>query len=333
MAIEDGVMGVMTAHLHVPSFDPGRSLPATLSRNITTGLLREEMGFEGIIISDAMKMDGITKYFPPGEAELQSFLAGTDILLVPFLEETHAAMVKAAKTGKLPMERLDASVRRILRAKSWCGLPQCRYTEPLELHHRVGTKSILEDARAIARSSITLMKNDGDILPIRRDKKSRILSIVYYDHPLGDIGNVFQEEMRKRASDTYKESSAEGIPDESGAIQTLTIQCDCDLRFEEEAIRKAGGYDLIVCALVYRIIMRRNTPNLRPRAVSFVNRLIGTGVPVAAVSFGAPYVLKQIPGAGAFAASYMYSPLVQKATVEALFGEIPFMGKLPLKNL
>lgn len=331
LAIDAGTMGIMTAHIRVPALDPETEYPATLSPAINTQVLRREMGFQGLIITDCMRMDGITKYFPPGEAELQSFLAGSDIILGPFLEQAYETMLEAAESGRLPMERLDDSVRRILRAKTWCDLHETRFTDPAELHYRIGTESILREANQIMESSITLLKNDTGLLPIHTEKKPRILSIVYYDHPLGNIGETFQEEMRRRATDTFRQYYQEGLVDESGTVQTITLQCDCDPLLEQEAIARAGNYDIVVCALVYRIIMRRNTPNLRPRAVDFVRRLAETGVPVAAISFGAPYVLKQIPEATSFVASYMYSPLVQKATVRALFGEIPFMGKVPVK--
>ncbi|MHB9027277.1 MAG: glycoside hydrolase family 3 protein [Candidatus Latescibacterota bacterium] len=329
-AFDAGAMSVMTAHIRVPSLDPGTEYPATLSRAVNTGLLRGEMGFQGLIITDCMRMDGITKYFPPGEAELQSFLAGSDIILGPFLEEAYTTMVKAVGDGRLSPKRLDESVRRILWAKTWCDLHENRLTDPGELHYRVGTERILADARALTDASITLLRNDGGLLPIRSDRAPRILSIVYYDHPLGDVADTFQEEMRRRATGAFRQYYQEGIVDESGNIQTITIPCDSDPRREADAIARANGCDLVVCALVYRIIMRRNTPNLRPRAADFMRRLCGTGTPVAAVSFGAPYVLKQIPEAEAFVASYMYSPLVQQATVRALFGEIPFWGKAPV---
>ncbi len=329
-AFEAGAMSVMTAHIRVPALDPETEYPATLSRAVNTGLLREEMGFQGLIITDCMRMDGITKYFPPGEAELQSFLAGSDIILGPFLEEAYASMVLAADTGRLPMERLDESVRRILRAKTWLRLHENRFTDPGQLHQRVGTEAILADARTLTEASITLLKNNGGLLPIRPERKPRILSVVYYDHPLGNIADVFQEEMRRRAAGSFRQYYQEGLADESGNIQTITIPCDSDPKLEKEAIETARKYDVVVCALVYRIIMRRNTPNLRPRAVNFVRRLCGTGTPVAAISFGAPYVLNQIPEAEAFVAAYMFSPLVQKAAVRALFGEITFTGKLPV---
>ncbi|MCE5248673.1 glycoside hydrolase family 3 protein [bacterium] len=331
-AINAGAMGIMTAHINMPAFDPDTRYPATLSRAVTTGLLREEMGFGGLIISDSLMMDAITRYFPPGEAELRSFLAGTDILLAPFLEPAFETLVKAVGTGDLPVDRLDASVRRILIAKSWCDLHEERLVDVNELHHRIGTAAgIKNGAHQLIRSSITLIKNEGDILPLQAQEKPKILSILYYDHPLGDIGAVFQDEMRRRAAITHREFYAEGIPDESGNIQTLTIPCDSDPRFEEEALQKAQGYDVVVCALVYRIIMRRGTPNLRPRAEAFMRRLTALPVPVVTVSFGAPYVIRQMPDTTAFVAAYMYSPLVQQAAVEALFGEIPFVGKLPVR--
>ncbi len=330
-AVEGGVGAVMTAHIRTPALDPGSEYPATLSHAVTTGLLREDMGFDGLIMTDCMQMDGITKYFPPGEAELQSLLAGSDIILGPFLKESYTRILGAARTGELPVERLDASVRRILRAKAWCGLDENRFADIGELPYRIASPRTREDARRIAESSVTLLKNEGDFLPIDMSKHPRVLGVLYYDHPLGDIGDTFLNALRSRAAGLTAQYYQEGLANESGNIRTVVLPVDCDPRFEEDVIRDASSYDAIILAFVYRIIMRRNTPNLRPRAASFANRLAETGVPVAAVSFGSPYVLGQIPGVRAFAAAYMYSPAVQEAVVRAIFGEIPFAGKLPVK--
>ncbi|MFC1509856.1 glycoside hydrolase family 3 N-terminal domain-containing protein [Candidatus Omnitrophota bacterium] len=331
-AFDAGVMGVMTAHINIPSLDPDSGLPATLSHAVSTGLLREEMGFDGLVISDSLKMDALTRYYPPGEAELMSLLAGTDILLVPFLGEAFETIVGAVENGDLSEERLDASVRRILKAKSWCGLHDNRFTDTGELHRKIGTEaSIINDARNLTRSSVTLIKNKSNILPINRENALKILSILYYDHPLEPIGDTFLDEMRQRARGTSRDYYEEGIPDESGNITTITLPCDCDTRIEAEALKKAAESDLVVCAFVYRIIMRRGTPNLRPRAEAFAHRLAALDVPSVIVSFGSPYVMNQVPDADAFVAAYMYSPLVQKAVVEALFGEIGFEGELPVK--
>ena len=331
-AIDAGVMGVMTAHINVPSLDPDSGLPATLSHSVSTDLLREEMGFDGLVISDSLKMDAITRYYPPGEAELMSLLAGTDILLVPFLGEAYETIVGAVEKGVLSEERLDASVRRILRAKSWCGLHRDRFVDTGELHRKIGAEdSIMNDARNLTRKSVTLVKNENNILPINRENAPNILSILYYDHPLEPIGDTFLDEIRKRARGTSRDYYEEGIPDESGNITTITLPCDCGTQIVEKALRKTAESDLIICAFVYRIIMRRGTPNLRPRAEAFARRLTTLDVPSIIVSFGSPYLINQIPDADAFVAAYMYSPLVQKAVVEALFGEIGFEGELPVK--
>ena len=327
-AIDAGVQGIMTAHITVPELDPENRLPATLSHAVTTGLLREKMGFDGLVISDSLMMDAITRYYPPGEAELKSFKAGTDILLVPFLEPAFRIIVDAVKTGKISEARLDESVLRILRAKARQDLHKNRCVDTGQLHKHIGTKSIIADSKRIADSSVTLVKNKGNILPIQASGKPKILSILYYDHPLENIGDTFQMEMRKQAVGANSNIYEEGLPDESGNIQTITIGYDCDPVFEEETLKKARDYDIVVCAFVYRIIMRRGTPNLRPRAEAFIRKLTAMDVPVVAVSFCSPFILGQMPQAKAFIAAYMYSPLVQKSVVEKIFGKQPFKGSL-----
>ena len=332
-AIAENVMGIMPAHINVPALDSEKCYPATVSHKILTGLLREKMGFDGIIISDDMRMDGMAGYYPPGEAELQAFLAGNDIILGPFLEQTYETMRDALDSGRLSEEQLDRSIRRILRAKSWCGLHENKLTEPDTLHKRLATPEIVDDARLLTRKSITLLKNKNNLLPVKIAEEKKILGILYYDHDLGNIGETFLEEIRKRAVEVDPNFHRIGVPNETGNIQTVTLRYNGDKRFEEEALEKARDYDLVICGLVYRIIMKRGTPNLSPEGEAFMRRVTSLDVPVAAVSFCVPYIIKQFPDVDAFVCSYMYSPLVQKAAVEALFGEIPFQGKLPLKRI
>lgn len=330
-AIDAGTMAVMTAHIHVPAIGGESRLPATLSHTVTTGLLRETMGFDGLVMSDFLMMDAITRYFPPGDAELECFKAGTDILLGPYLELAHKRIVRAVNDGEVPMALLDTSVRRILTAKSWLDLHDERFVDVKEIPHRVASgRTVLDGAKEIARSSITLLRNRDDVLPIDPDEDQRIMSVIYYDYPGLDVGDVFHEEVRRRVEGGHREAAAEATWTKSDLFHPVTIPCDRERRVEEETLCAAEEYDMIVVALIYRIIMRRGTPDLRPEAVRFLDRLCAVGKPVVAVSFCSPYVIRQLPEAAGFVEAYMYSQPVLKAVVEALFGEIPFTGHLPV---
>ena len=330
-AIDAETMAIMTAHIHVPAIDGYSRLPATLSHMVTTVLLRDTMGFDGLVMSDFLMMDAITRYFPPGDAELQCFKAGTDILLGPHLEEAHERIVRAVNDGEVPEVLLDSSVRRILTAKSWIGLHDNRYVDVREIPHRVASGPVVHDgAKEIARSSITLLRDGNNVLPIDVDAGKRVMSVIYYDYPGLDVGDIFHEEIRRRVVGGRRESAAEATWAKSDFFHPVTIPCDRERGLEEEVLNVAGEYDVIVAALIYRIIMRRGTPDLRPEAVRFFDRLCSLVVPVVAVSFCSPYVIKQLPENVCFVEAYMYSEPVLKAVVEALFGEIPFSGHLPV---
>ena len=147
-AISNGVMSVMTAHIHTQAFDGSDSIPATASKNVTTRLLKEEMGFGGLIVTDAMAMRGMTQLYTPGEAALKVFSAGADMLLMsPDTDEAIDSLVVAVKRGDISMERLDHSVRKILQYKQWVGLDKNR-TVPIEkVSAAVNTGEIKDLAR------------------------------------------------------------------------------------------------------------------------------------------------------------------------------------------
>jgi len=168
-AIEAGTDAIMTAHIVVPALD-GSGLPATLSRPILTGLLREEMGFEGLIITDSLGMSG-ANVLPPEEVPVQAFLAGNDILLnPPDVELAYQAVLKAVKEGRIAEERLNESVYRILKVKKDKGLFENPYVEKGAIHE-TGSEKNLNTAKKAAEQSITLVKNENRLFPLKPSTK------------------------------------------------------------------------------------------------------------------------------------------------------------------
>ncbi len=171
-AIEAGVDAIMTAHLAVPALEPER-IPATVSRRIMTGLLRGELGFRGLLATDAMDMQGLAQMFPPGEAAVRALEAGNDLLLIP--QDARAAIrgvLDAVRAGRLKQERIDRSVLRVLEAKVRLGLHRQRFVRIEEIPDALLDPEDLADAARTAELALTLVKNEGGIFPLNEPEKS-----------------------------------------------------------------------------------------------------------------------------------------------------------------
>ena len=150
-AIAAGAASVMPGHLNVPAYESDPTLPATISRNILTGLLRDELKFKGLIVTDAMDMGGVTSLYAPGDAAVRAVEAGADVLLMPPVPDAAMASLEAAvKSGRIPSSRIDESVRRILQAKSRLGLDKDRLVDVEHLNEKFAKPEYAAQAQAIA---------------------------------------------------------------------------------------------------------------------------------------------------------------------------------------
>ena len=169
-AIKAGVQSVMIGHLNVPAIDPS-GLPATLSKRVITDLLKNEMEFNGLIVTDAMNMNAVTNYFSVGEAAVKAVLAGNDMVLMPPDEEIAVtAIYQAVLAGEISSSRIDESVRKILTAKKWLGIDNGQYSDINEISNTVNSEHHKLLAEEIAEKSITLVKNDNHLLPLDPSK-------------------------------------------------------------------------------------------------------------------------------------------------------------------
>src|SRR5262249_24114733 len=157
----------MTGHLNVPALEPDPNTPATLSQNILTDVLRKQLGFEGLVVTDAMDMGGITVRFAPGEAAVRAVLAGADCLLMPPVPEAaYEALQAAVKTGRISREQLDASVRRILEAKTRLGLNKNRFVDVDGINSHFAKSEWQKQAQEISDRGITLLRDIPHRLPL-----------------------------------------------------------------------------------------------------------------------------------------------------------------------
>jgi len=311
--MEAGVQSIMVTHLYVPALDPTPGLPSSLSQVILTELLRKKMGFSGIIVTDAMEMGGVANTYTSTEAALKSILAGVDVVLLPPEPEKVAAfLIDAAKSGRLPEPRIDESVRRILEAKARLGLNLNRFVDVDALPEKLGTKENLRWAEAAFESAATLVKNEGDVLPIA--SAGRKISVFSLSSDAGDYfaGRAFAEAVRRRSPGTQI-----FYGDATSGKEAL-----------ESAFMKTAGSDLIICAIFSSLRAAKGSVGLVANHADMIKTQAATGKPVVVVNFGSPYLLKNFPEVAGYLCLYRNTPIAQDIAARAIFGELEAKGKL-----
>ncbi|HYE14576.1 MAG TPA: glycoside hydrolase family 3 protein, partial [Pyrinomonadaceae bacterium] len=197
-AINAGVGAVMTAHVALPQVT-GDELPASLSPKVTTDLLRRELKFDGLVVTDSLGMGAITRGFPGGEAAARAIKAGADVALgSPDPKLAVEAIERAVRAGEIPEGRLNESVRRVLRAKYRLGLANVRTVDAAAAAGAIERPEAVETARRVAEKSITLLRNGGGLLPLSRERAARALFVVIAADEDPEEGRTFQPEVERR---------------------------------------------------------------------------------------------------------------------------------------
>jgi len=314
-AVDAGVQAIMTAHLRIPALDPTPDLPATLSHPILTDLLRNEMRFRGLIVTDAMEMGGVTTLYTPEDAAIKAVKAGVDILLLPPTpKEVIRALIKAVKDGEIKESRIDASVKRILEAKARLGLHLKKLVDVEALNRKIGIKDYLVQAEKTFESSMTLVKNEGDVVPLSAGFQKMAVFALSSDPGGYFAGRVFVREMKKRvprAMEFYAEAST---GDE----------------FIAKALEKTKEAGVVVIGLFSRLRSGKGSVGLDLRQVQMIRELAEGHQRVVVVSFGSPYFLRHFKDVDVYLCAYRYADESQLSAVKALFGEIDIVGKLPV---
>jgi len=189
-AIKAGISGIMIAHMDIPSLDSTKHLPSTLSRKIVTGILKDSLGFKGLVVSDAMEMRGVVKYFPNGEADVRAFLAGNDVLeLSPNSDLAIKKIRRAIRKDEISQEEFDAKVKKVLAAKYWAGLNDYHETPISNLVAELNRPAAKELVSQLSDAAITLLKGDAASLQLNPIVKTAIVSIG------GMQPTVFQQDL------------------------------------------------------------------------------------------------------------------------------------------
>jgi beta-N-acetylhexosaminidase len=311
-AIAAGVDSVMTAHMAVPALEP-ENIPATVSSNILTTLLRKELNFQGLTVTDAMDMRGLSQLFATGEAAVRAVEAGADCLLMPLkADEAINAVVAAVESGRLTKQRIDESVLRMLSAKARVGLPKGRFVDVENVGDVIQSPEADERAQIVADKAVTLVRNEGNILPLANPDTACVL--VLADNRSGQHGRRLMDEIRRRNA---KMNVSLFDPSMSKA----------DL---DQAAQAAASCGVIVIAAYANVSAYRGNVALPGDLMGFVNALVGSPTPVALIALGNPYLVRSFPNVKAYATTFSTAATSETAAVKAMFGEIPITGHLPV---
>jgi len=315
-AIDEGIGGIMTAHLFLPALTGGNGVPTTLSPEVLTGLLREEMGFDGLIFTDAMDMYSIDRKFRRGEAAVMALEAGADILLMPpSPEAAREGIVSAVLKGRLSEDRLDASVLRVLKAKEEMGLHQDRGVPVEEVARRVGIQAHEEVAQEVADRSLTLLRNEKNLLPLLGTRSARVLSVAFRGSTDLMAGRVLNSRLRSRYP----------------RLATANLDRDTPADVYDGLMRRARSSNLVVVSLFVTIVSYSGRVAIPDETAEFIQDLAREGISHIVISFGNPYLLADFPDAQAYLLAWSGADVSQRAAARALFGEIEIQGRTPTR--
>ncbi|HEX8353431.1 MAG TPA: glycoside hydrolase family 3 N-terminal domain-containing protein [Pyrinomonadaceae bacterium] len=313
-AIEAGVDSVMTAHVALPDV-AGDSLPSTLSPKMTTGLLRGELKYDGIVVTDSLGMGAITRGYPGGEAAVRAIQAGADVALTPPDPKAAVDALEAAvKSGQLTAERVDESVRRLLAAKHRLGLARERFVDPAAVNRLVERPENVREAQRVAEASLTLLRNRGDVLPVDPARAAATLFVVVAADEDEEEGRVLIPQVQRRA----KGARVLRIGPRSAAAE------------HEAALAEALKAERVVVAAFVKRAASKGTVALPEAQAELVRRLVATKKPLAVVAFAGPYLVRQFEDVPAYMVAYAIEEVAQAAAARAIFGETDVTGRLPV---
>jgi beta-N-acetylhexosaminidase len=311
-AVESGADSVMTAHLAVPAIEAA-NMPATLSGKILQGVLRDEMKFRGIIVTDAMEMGGIAQGFSIADSSVRAIEAGADVLLMPSDPVAAINAVTAAVTsGRISRKHLDESVMRVLTAKAHLGLATKRTVDLDEINTIVNSAESNAVAQQICDRAATLIRNNDSFLPLTSTDFTAFFLLA--ESATSTEGVAFASELHKRAP------RATAVVLHPGMSETDVIA----------AAAEASGAQRYVVAAFASFAAYRGSLALGGALPKFMDTLTATGKPIALLSMGNPYMLRNFPSVSAYLALFSTVPPSEISAVKALFGEIAVSGRIPV---
>ena len=341
-AIQAGVDSVMVAHVTVPSLEPNPNRVATTSPGIVTDLLRKQLAFNGIIVTDALDMAGLTRLYAAniGRAAVDTFKAGNDLLIIPAdLDASYNAMLQAVKTGEIPQDRLDASVLKILKAKASLGLQKARLVDVASVSKLIGTPENMATGQQIANEAVTLVRDNGKLLPLKHsgtvaaglpyqrveEIHNRLLAIIFSDDMRTESGRAFESELRTRVPD------ARVIYVDSRVAKAMSDQVIAAVDQAEAVI--AAVYVIPTAGKVTQAVgnsLKNSVAMTDASGALLQHVLIHAADRTAVIAMGNPYLAADFPEVQNYMCTFSNATVSEISAVKALFGEIAIRGHLPV---
>lgn len=332
-AIEAGVDAIMTAHVRVPALDSEQGRVATTSSKVVTDLLKNRLGFKGLVVADALDMAGVTRLYRtnPGRAAVDTFKAGNDVITMPAnLDASYQAVLAAVRSGEISQSRLDDSVLKILRAKASLGIVKNRFVDVASIPRLVGLPKNVAIGQRISDEAVTLVRDDSKLLPIpvrhlnTPQTDRNVLVIVLCDDVRAGDGRVLEREIRTRR------------PDVSIIYVDPTIA-----RRRSTEVLKAVGHARTVVVAVYIVpsatrSMKVGRKSKHPASLpdstgALFNRILVRGSSRTVVlSMGSPYLTDDFPAVRNDLCTFSNATVSEISAAKALFGEIPIRGHMPV---
>jgi len=339
--IAAGVDAVMVSHVIVPALEPDPNKPATLSANISRKLVRESMGFRGLVVTDALDMQGVMRMYDPAQgsqsarAAVDALKAGADMILIPAdLDAAYKGVLNAVRSKEIPERQIDESVLRLLRAKASVGLHKERLVEPEAVAVAIARPENVALSQQIADDSVTLVRESG-MLPLKSSgtvprvaayqtiqTRNRVLAVVFTDDMRGETGRVFERQLRLRVPDVnvifVDPKIAPGM-----APVVLRAMREADATVAAVSVIPSSG------RVVNRVL--EGSINLAGEQTALLRTLLAeAGQKTIVVTLGNPYVISEFPECRNYMTVYSNAPVSETAAVKALFGEIAIRGRLPV---
>lgn len=340
-AIEAGVDSVMVAHVTVPALDPQPDRVASTSPLIVTNLLKEQLGFKGIVVTDALDMAGLTRLYAGhiGRATVDSFKAGNDLLLIPAdLDASYQAMLEAVRSGEISASRLDASVLKVLKAKASVGLNKGRLVNLESLSELVGQPANVALGQQVADDAVTLVRDSGKLLPLKRmgtvsaglpyqrgeEVRNHLVVVIFVDDVRMEAGRTIERQIRARAPNVNV------VYVDSRIVDGMSV-----------SVLKAVDEAQAVIAAVYvvpsagRVVQGANgltgSIGLPDANAALLQQILERGADKTVVfAMGNPYLGQSFPMIQNYVCTFSNVSIAEVSAVKALFGEIAIHGHLPV---
>lgn len=337
-AINAGVDAIMVAHVTVKALEPDPKRVATTSSAVVTDLLKKKMGFQGLVVTDALDMNGLMRLYSgtpgvnaSGAAAVAALKAGNDMILIPGdIGGTYNGMLNAVQSGEIPLSQIDESVLKVLRAKASVGLNRARLVDVDNMKEVIAAPEDIATGQRIAEAAVTLVRDNGDLLPLKRQplgtpeaanpylrvdqSRNRTVAVIFSDDVRSENGRVFERELRQRVPEARIFFVDPRI---AGGMTEQIMQ----------AVAEAQS----VIVPVYAIPSAGRVIALQDATTNLMQRILQAAPGrTVVIALGNPYIARDFPAVQNYLCTFSNATVSELAAIKALFGEIAIRGKLPV---